>query len=562
MLSSAEPTNRRVTPELVATILLVLAYIVWILSLPAWPSQDGPIHLYYVHVMRELLSHHATVYSRYYTIKHILPPYALYYYALLALSKLCSLLLADRLILCAYLVLFVFGFRYMAQKIGPSADLATLLAVVLALNWSAGMGFLNYCLSLALVFWAIGLWLRFTGRSLGARLVFLLLVAAITLTHPVPLLILLTFCGIDWLQRLVLRRKAGGDSQRSRITADLVLLGISALALLYVRHFSTAQPVSQPGSVHPAYVSQVGQHVLGTARMHGLALIFGRSATILTYLFGTLALLLIAYTLALVQRLRNRATGRWQPSDTWLVYAVVLLVLIPFLPSDLNDAFYFNERLSILVWLAPLLAVSGWTPGPATTWRSSTGAPASPGHLRLALIIFAIITNLCLLWQSNKILRPIAAQMAALQYAPVSHAGQLGLILEDSRVPASTKTEPSWNAFYWAGAHVFRRDEAVLDNSPWLDAAIIPLGARPALPVAASSVGNDASPHQLSQLFLSSPEVRAHALASADFVLITQPGLPAPSELDPLLMPPAGGKTWTCRAGAAWYQLCEPASTP
>jgi hypothetical protein len=152
--------------------------------------------------------------------------------------------------------------------------------------------------------------------------------------------------------------------------------------------------------------------------------------------------------------------------------------------------------------------------------------------------------------------------MVAIQREPISHAGQLGLILEDSREPASTNEVPSWNPFYWAGAHVFRRDEAVLDNSPWLDAAIIPLGAQPALSVAAGATGNAASPHQLSQLFLRLPETRVHALASADFVLMTQPGLPARSMLDPLLRPPAGGKTWTCRSGAAWYQLCVPMSAP
>ncbi len=552
MFSSPQPTNRRVTPELLATVFLVLAYIVLILSLPAWPSQDGPIHLYYVHVMRELLSHHATVYSRYYTIKHVLPPYALYYYALFVLSKFCSLLLADRLVLCVYLVLFVFGFRYLAQKVGSSADLCTLLALLLALNWSTGMGFLNYCLSLALVFWAMGLWLRFTEIWLGARLVFLLLVAAITLTHPVPLLVLLTFCGVDWLRRLVFRDKPGGDSQRTHFTADLLLLGLSTLALLYVRHFATANPVSQPGSVQGSFPSQVAQHVVDIVRMHHVALLFGRSVPILLYLFSTLALLAIAYALAIRQYMRNRAARRWEPSDTWLVYSVVLLVLIPFLPSDLNDAFYFAERLSILIWLAPLVAASGWT----TRVHS-----ASPGFLRLALLALAVVSNVCLLWQGNAILRPIASQMAAIQYEPISHAGQLGLILEDSRTPASFNNAPSWNAYYWAGAHVFRRDEAVLDNSPWLDAAIIPLGAQPTLEVAAGSTGNDSSPHHLSQLFLRSPEVRARALASADFVLITQPGLPAPSVLDPLLMPPVGGKTWSCRAGAAWYQLCEAAST-
>lgn len=552
MFSSAKQTPRRVTPELLATILIVLCYIVWILSLPAWPSQDGPVHLYYVHVLRELLSHHATVYSRYYTIKHVLPPYALYYYALLALSKICSLLLADRIILCAYLVLFVFGFRYVAQRVGPSADLSTLLAVLLALNWSAGIGFLNYCLSLALVFWAMGLWLRFTERSFKGRATFLLLVAAITLTHPVPLLILLTFCGVDWLQRFLLRERSE-DTHRAAFAADIFLLGLSALALVYVRHFSTANPASPPGVVRVAYLSQVGHHIIDTVRLHHLALLFGRNAAIHLYLFGMLALVAIAYALALAQFLRNRAAGQWGTSDTWLVYAVVLLVLIPFLPSDINDAFYFTERLSILTWLAPLIAASGWAPRPSAT---------SLGPLRLALLLFAVAVNACLIWQGNKILRPIAEQMAALQREPITHSGQLGLILEDSRPPASIANEPSWNAFYWAGAHLFRHSDAVLDNSPWVDAAIIPLGARPALSVAAGASGNDASPHQLSQLFLHSPDVRVQALSSADFVLITQPNLPPPSELDPLLEPPAGGKTWSCRSGAAWYQMCEPTSTP
>jgi hypothetical protein len=259
-------------------------------------------------------------------------------------------------------------------------------------------------------------------------------------------------------------------------------------------------------------------------------------------------LLGIAYALALAQRLRNRADGRWSASDGWLVYAVVLLILIPFLPSDLNDAFFFTERLSILIWLVPLIAASGWSP------RAGAGS-----WVGLALLGFAVVVNVCLLWQGNAILRPVAAQMAAVQHEPKNHMGQLGLILEDSRPPASvSRAAPFWNPFYWAGAHVFRRDEAILDNSPWLDAAIIPLGAQPALRVAARSSGNDASPHRLSQQLQHSPEAQTQALASVNFVLLMQPGLPPPLMLDSLLGSSTGGKTWSCRAGAEWYQLCVP----
>lgn len=544
-MTSRPAPKRRLTPELFGTLLLVLVYIVWLLSLPAWPSQDGPAHLYYVHVLGELFSAHSTVYRSYYTIKHLLPPYALYYYALLALSKLAPLLLADRLIVCIYLLLFVFGFRYLAQAIGPAADRSTLLAVLLALNWSAGIGFLNYCLSLALVFWAMGLWLRFSEK-IAPRVAFLLLVAAITLTHPVPLLILLTFCGVDWLQRSLLRGKTSSPtSRRSPLALDLTILLLSACALFYVRHFATAHPLSQAQSIPRPYLSQTAHHVLAVLQLHSISLIFGHSLPILIYRFGQLMTIVIGLVLAIAQRRRNRAAGVWKASDTWLVYSVALFVLIPLLPSDISDAFYFTERLSILIWLAPLLAASGWQPR-----ARSISLPA--------ILLFVAITNVCLLWQADRLLRPVAAVMAAVDHAPRTHTGELGLVLDDSRPGRQGKAGPSWNPYYWAGAHVLRHDDAVLDNSPWLDSAIIPLGALPTLPVAATSTGDSASPYELSLRLYRFPAARQATLAPVDFVLITQPGRPAPSALDPLLGLPSNARNWNCRLIATWYQICTP----
>ena len=122
-----------------AILLVAAAYVVWFLCIPAWPSQDGPMHLYYTHILGQLLSHQPTVYARFYVVKHLLPPYALYYYSLLALSKGVPLLLADRLILCAYALSFIFGFRFLARALGPCADEMTLLASLLLLNWPLGI---------------------------------------------------------------------------------------------------------------------------------------------------------------------------------------------------------------------------------------------------------------------------------------------------------------------------------------------------------------------------------------------------------------------------------------
>src|ERR1700744_3345714 len=53
---------------------LVLVFCVWALSLPLFPTQDGPMHKYYVHVLASLLSGGQS--NSAYVIRHPFPHYA------------------------------------------------------------------------------------------------------------------------------------------------------------------------------------------------------------------------------------------------------------------------------------------------------------------------------------------------------------------------------------------------------------------------------------------------------------------------------------------------------
>ncbi len=285
------------------------------LSLPCFPSTDGPVHMYYVHILGSLLSGHDQTFAPFFRIRHLLPPYALYYYGLLLLSRIMPMLLADRVLICIYLVSFVCGFRYLARAIGPSADRMTLLATLLLLNWPLGMGFVNFCLALSLCFWAAGLWLRIMGtRNLRGRVIFLLLVTAIMFTHPVPLLLVLGVAAILLLVHWVHFARRNRDlTFPPHGRADLLTLALASLNVGYVKLFANANPLRQSRDVIP---SSLAAQILGRARdyyghQHSLAFLLGHRPDLAIYHAALVLTVVVPALLATRQWFRNRRGEGW-----------------------------------------------------------------------------------------------------------------------------------------------------------------------------------------------------------------------------------------------------------
>src|SRR5580704_11203697 len=549
MNSNPAPT-RRLTPELLATVVIVVAYVAWILSLPAWPSQDGPVHLYYTRVLGALLSHGDSAYAHYFAIKHVLPPYALYYYGLLALSTIFRPFLADRLIVCVYVVSFVFGFRYLARALGPSADTATLLATALVLNWPLGMGFVNFCLSLSFAFWAIGLWLRFADRVHGVertdlrrRIGFVILAIVIMLIHPVPLSLVVVVC-------LVLLAVDRFRKERpAAFGLDLVTLAVASLTLVYVKLFATSHPLEQIEPTQGSFLVELADRVLRYAREDGVVLVFGHSVDVYVYRAGIGVLLILPIVLGVRQRLHNRAERVWTRADTMLTLGLLLLVLLPLIPSQINGLFYFADRLPLLVWITLLLAGSG-----------AAAPSAQRQKVRALVIVFAILTNAALLFAAETILRPIARSIAAVERTPVTLPGQLGFIMEDPRPPASVIKGPSWNPYYWASIQVVRHNDAILANAPWMNETILPVGATEALPEHSIPALRTPQPTHVYGALASSPQDLRATFDTVSFFVVTQGGRPGDGSAGQALIAadPADRTEWTCEVPMpGWYSLCQ-----
>ena len=548
------PQNRfgkHVNVKILPILVVVVAYVVWFLCIPAWPSQDGPMHLYYTHILGQLLSHQPTVYARYYFVKHILPPYALYYYALLALSKFVPLLLADRLILCAYVVSFIFGFRFLARALGPSADEMTLLASLLLLNWPLAMGFVNFCLSLSFVFWALGLWLRFQGADPWRRIGFVVLAVLAMFTHPVPLLALLGIAAFDLALRTGVHLRSNRSLQPG-FFRDLWTFVPASLTLVYVKLFTNSHPLAQ--SSVAALPGSLAERVYRTAEAYaaekGLAFLLGPGFEPRLYRAILAVAIVLPLALAIAQLIRNRRERRWTAADTVLAMSVFAIVILPFIPHDLNGSHFFADRLLLFAWLLPILAASGYV------FRR----PPYP----MLIAGFVLCAQIVILHEAAVKILPAARTMAAVARTsgPIAASpGRLVLVLDDPR-PAAPPSGLSFDPRIGISFDVLRHDNAVLANTPWLDLAIIPLGATPALPSTELSPEALEFPSILREQLTTDGALRRRVLSQVDTVAIDQSYRTPSTELDPLLTAdPENPAEWRCHlSGMSWLRLCERSS--
>lgn len=547
MTFASQSTPRRTRPERIAIVLVVVAYIVWLLSLPAFPTQDGPVHLYYTHVLRALLSHAGSNYARFYTIKHLFPPYAFYYYSLLGLSRFVSLLVADRLIVCLYVISFVFGFRYLASALGPGADSMTLLCTLLLLNWPLGMGFVNFCLSLSFVFWALGLWLRFAGRRSDymARGGFVLLAILTMFTHPVPLLLLLGIASLDLVIRfLAIRLRSQRGPQLLRL--DLITLVVAGFTLVYVKLFTSSRPLQQTtvGEEPVSFATRLAHNVANYSAEKGVAYLLGPGFELRLYRVLLLAVLIVPAVLALWQFVRDRREHRWTAGNTALILGIVFTLVLPFVPPDLNGSHFFAQRLLLFVWIFALLAACG---------------ARMDARVQTGLLAFALIAQVIVLHAANARLRPAALSIAAIDTAQsliASRPGDLGLALED---PRAFDAPPglSFNPYLWAAVNVFRHDNSVMANTPWLDLAIIPLGATPQLPAASMKPEGLEFPSILREELAADSATREALLNSVSFLVVEQAYRPPATGLDPVI-PADKASHWGCKtASSSWLRICE-----
>ncbi|MBC7925969.1 MAG: hypothetical protein H7039_09970 [Bryobacteraceae bacterium] len=432
---------------------LYLINAILVLSLPIFPSQDGPVHLYYTEVIRDLLLNSGQ-YGQYFAIKQLITPYAFQYYTMIALETVFTPEMSEKVLICLYLAAFGLGFKYLLESVGRRNTPWVLTSLPFAMHSLVFMGFLNFCFAVALAMFLCGFWLRWVNRlNTRALVIIVLTFLFLMVVHPVPLAIFLSFAGLTLLVDLIAERSNSSQTLLEAIMArrtQIILLFIFGIVgLLWVIMFRT-EPSPNAMRNFPKAPQDFGwvHKMTEEVKLWPIVPYFT-----IPYRAGPV-LLIFAAIVAIAAAVPAALRKLPRAAVVCLLTSAACYLLYVFAPVPLNGATYFANRFPIF-WVVFLFASAAALP---------TALPSAHSRFRYAVPVLAIPVALLSLFLQWRHTSATAAELTPTLNAKVIGPGSLGLICSDSaRDPIR-----SYDPHLWLGVHYFRRSKAVLVNAPWM----------------------------------------------------------------------------------------------
>jgi hypothetical protein len=503
--------SARAMPSEVLFFLGLSAIVGLLAALPVFPSGDGPVHIYLSHILGLLAlrpaSPAAAPYVAVYAVRHLVQPYALHYFWLIAAEHFVTVAVAEKSFVLANVLVNALGFRLLARqlsgRVGASSPVS-LWILPLLLSWALASGFLNFCFAQGILFAAYALYLRIAAARLTrARIAipvafYITVLALLILSHPVPLLMLLGLqCGDAIL--LLLRK------QKGYWPAGLLLTAVAFIFPMLI-----------------ADKAQVADSLLRDLRPHMaqlLAIVSGDRLSMFvsgSFVGITFTAMLVALVpTALVLMVRGGWTKRLFSSqatqaDRLCLTATVLLLCTLTFPESMNGSALFADRMVPLLWPLVFICVASVTVSEQVTrWCTALAMLATMASLTLALVY----------------LLPAARSQEALTRAPLPRAARgLFFTAPGQRHPFRKHFDQA--LLGWGGARAFAASDDVLVNTPWMQLTIVPIRERGKAGLLRDELAGSysESPDALGKLLQGQSPQRALALQAVDFLLYSDAG--------------------------------------
>lgn len=360
---------------------LIIALLICVYLLPVWlfkyfPTQDGPSHIYNVQVLKEYGNPDYN-FREHYDLNLSLFPNWLSHILLLFLMTLFPPIIAEKIFLSIYIIVFPISIFYFLNSIERGKNLIGFMSFLFIYNYLFLMGFYSFAISVPLFFLILGYWWKHKENITVKRIVILnLFMTALYFAHLISHIIIVM--SISFLSILYFRRRI----RKILITLGCVLPS-SILALIYLPSSDLLS-----GETPQIGLSRIPQLLKELVSMRVLVS-YNENQSIIAYLVSVSMLYLFIHTLW--KEKINRKGGffeRFSSKDCFLFLCFMMLILYLILPWSMGPGGWINDRIAIL---AALGILAWFREGDSRKWKGAFTVLV----ILISLVNIAYITYYC-----------------------------------------------------------------------------------------------------------------------------------------------------------------------
>jgi hypothetical protein len=332
----------------------LFALLILVQLLPVWaftylPTTDGAAHVANAQIMRKIGDPALSQFGKYYVVTDAPIPNLIGHLVLAGLLYAVKPVIAEKLLVSLYMVLFPLAVRYAVRSIRPRALPLAFLAFPMTYSYLFAQGFYNFVLSVAVFFFVVGYWIRNRDRLNAWRGA--LLTCMGLLLYSCHLFSLMMACGVIaaltvWFSWPEVRARAYAPAARRAVVSLLAVCPALVLAVL----FRPAAP--QYRDAHAAGWS-VKEDVIGLLQFSSMVSYRAKEAWLgaaLVSVFGALALMALASKIA---------RGSWTRWDALLIVPAGLVAVYFTAHDPVLLHFYIPHRVMLYVFLTLILWLAG-----------------------------------------------------------------------------------------------------------------------------------------------------------------------------------------------------------
>ena len=316
---------------------------VWLASV--FPSQDGPVHVYLVDILRDYSS--SPYLQEFFDINWNVEPNFLIYPILYALLGVFDGPTAEKILVTLIGLAFVAAAVYTVRSLHQNATALAVLLLPLTYHHLMYMGFYNYSASLSGFLFGLGYWFRHRLNLTSWRIAGLTIIVTLTtLAHLMGFLFLAYTIAVMQIVLWLRPDQAGRRPSLRYLIRQMAWLGSAFVpALLLAAHFFWRYQVAAPEA----------EQSLGTIwlarQLVAMSVLFLFNPVEIIWLGPLLAALAYLMACAVPATLRR-------PAAVGLVLAIVGLIFVYFLAPVTTKGVPLHDRIQPVLYIMAVLWVA------------------------------------------------------------------------------------------------------------------------------------------------------------------------------------------------------------